>query len=278
MRVHGENELGRNRVIYEFLSLGDLAHWMEDAPVCDAFKGKRRASRDNGRDFTGTDSFSDAWDMFMHGWPDAAREMTGKYKKMRDYRQRGTAMSLKPDVVGFQPIVPNWLANQPLSMVNARMDVKKQKVLNMVKIITYHAGMSEKTMREDGLKTLVLVDTLEKAGYRINLEVCDMGTASGFLLGSIFRVKNANERFNIAKMAFPIAHPSMLRRIVFSFIECCPHTTKRFTSGYGSVPSNGTFMDVISKLGRNYYVIPARLGDNYTPHTLEEFKEIFNVK
>lgn len=278
MRVHRKEVGGCKTTMWEFLSLGEFSKWVKEAPTSGTFKGERLSSKKGDSYFTQTNSFEEAWELMTYGWRDASKEMTGKYKKMRDFKQTGMALSMKPDVMGFQPIVPNWLANQPMSMVNARMDVKKQKVLNMVKIITYHGGMSAKTMMEDGIKTLVMIDTLERAGYRINLEVCDMGLAGGEYLGSMVRVKNANERFNIAKVAFPVAHPSMLRRMVFRFVECCPDANRSFCGGYGRVPKNNVFLDTITGLGQNYYVIPARVGEDYTPHTLEEFREIFNVK
>ena len=278
MRVHRKVVGGMYTTMYEFLSLGEFSKWVKEAPTSDVFKGKRLSSKDGDSYFTHTENFDEAWKLMTYGWDGAAKQMTGEYKKMRDFRQTGMALSMRPDVMGFQPIVPNWLANQPMSMINARMDVKKQKVLNMVKIITYNGGMSAKTMMEDGIKTLVMIDTLERSGYRINLEVCDMGSAGGEHLGSMVRVKNANERFNVSKIAFPIAHPSMLRRMLFRFVECCPHANRSFCGGYGKVPSNNVFLDTITGLGRNYYVIPARIGDDYTPHTLEEFKEIFNVR
>ena len=47
------------------------------------------------------------------------------------------------------------------------------------------------------------------------------------------RIKSANEKMNISKLAFPLVHPSMLRRLFFRFIEVYPNVTKPFTSGYG---------------------------------------------
>ena len=278
MRVHRKTVGGSKTTMYEFLSTGEFAKWITETPVSDVFKGRKLSSMQGDPMFCRTETFNEAMGLLRYGWSEASQKMSAKYKKMRDFKQTGRALSLRPDVMGFQPIVPNWLANQPLSMMNARMDVKKQKVLNMVKIITYHGGMRAETMMEDGIKTLVMIDALERSGYRINLAVCDMGSAHGEYLGSMVRIKSANERFNVAKMAFPIAHPSMLRRLVFRFVECCPDANRGFRGGYGGVPSNNVFLDAIEGLGRNYYVIPARVGDNYTPHTLEEFKETFNVK
>lgn len=47
------------------------------------------------------------------------------------------------------------------------------------------------------------------------------------------RIKSANEKLNISKLAFPLTHPSMLRRLFLRWIEVYPEITKKFVSGYG---------------------------------------------
>ena len=60
-------------------------------------------------------------------------------------------------------------------------------------------------------------------------------------------MKSANERLNISKLAFPLVHPSMFRRLYFRFIEVYPTIPRSFTYGYGKVPVASDFKAVCGK-------------------------------
>ena len=70
------------------------------------------------------------------------------------------------------------------------------------------------------------------------------------------RIKGADEKLNISKTAFPLIHPSMLRRLIFRFIEVYPDVTSNFTSTYGMPISldifkqlyNGTFLPKVIQM------------------------------
>lgn len=80
-----------------------------------------------------------------------------------------------------------------------------------------------------------IVKKLEAQGLRVNLNIV-LGSAAGYPKKQFvlkIRIKSANERLNVSKLAFPLVHPSMLRRLFFRFVEVYPKFTSAFVGGYG---------------------------------------------
>jgi hypothetical protein len=76
-------------------------------------------------------------------------------------------------------------------------------------------------MMRESVKFLQAVDKLEKQGMRCNVFV-SVVTRSRKSKGYIdirVKVKDSSQRMNLKQLAFPLAHPSMFRRIVFGLIE-----------------------------------------------------------
>ena len=75
-------------------------------------------------------------------------------------------------------------------------------------------------------------------------------------------------------MAFMLAHPSMLRRIIIRFIETDDKVTRRFTKGYGSPIDFNEIMGMRKELAeRNEYFLPSVLKES-----IDEIKQIKNLK
>ena len=71
-----------------------------------------------------------------------------------------------------------------------------------------------------------------------------------------FKIKSANERLNISNVAFPLIHPSFLRRIMFKVIEHSPIFTPPFTNSYGRVVQVDEFVEVYKNMLKGEYLIP----------------------
>ena len=92
-----------------------------------------------------------------------------------------------------------------------------------------------------------IVKRLESQGYRCNLNIV-LGVFKGtrrFIVK--VRIKNANEKLNVSKLAFPMVHPSMLRRLFFRFIEVYPKVTSVFSYGYGQPIKGGALREFLDK-------------------------------
>ena len=271
--------------LYEFYTIREMVGWLRKMPYNLAFSGKDKSSNTEDTEGRDTASYKEAEELLLHGWPDGARQVNKGYRLVKNLDQMNSAKVRAVSVEGFAPVVPLYLANQPQTMLGQSIVSKKTKVITLIKSISFNGSIGSENIKNSGLNTLAIVDSLERNGYRINLYVMDLGRArknSGGgdqILGAMLKVKGAGERLNMAKIAFPIAHPSMLRRIMFRFVERCPEASSHFAGGYGSVPSNAAFLDIIRRLGdRRTYMVPNHVNDEFMPRTIEEFENMYGVQ
>lgn len=233
-------------------SLSDFYKYICDTPFNEAFRWEEHSSTSSGYDFTQTTNFEEAVDLFKNGWPDMSQKLTQKLK----VKESETAVMTKRrnvyDVVGYQCSVPRYLQGIPTSMVRTVNTPIKQKVITLVKSIDYNGGVATEKIVEESIKALQIVKKLEAQGYKINLDII-LGTMENLKFLVRVRVKNANERLNISKLAFPLVHPSMLRRLMFRWIEVYPKITKRFVGGYGKPATSAECRKVLKS---NEYLLP----------------------
>ena len=167
-----------------------------------------------------------------------------------------TEPTMKPrtclGVQGYQAVVPLYLMGVPNNMVTKKIVLMKQKVITLNKSIDYSAGVSADDIMDESIKAMQIVKKLEAQGYRCNLNIV-LGMSAGskqFIIK--VRIKSANEKLNISKLAFPLVHPSTLRRLFFRFIEAYPNITNSFIGGYGR-PATSTEM---RKIFKGEYLLP----------------------
>ncbi|MBQ0112162.1 MAG: hypothetical protein KBT03_03440 [Bacteroidales bacterium] len=257
--------------VNHYRSISEFYKYICDTPFNEAFRWARHSSVENDYSFSRTRSFEEATELLKNGWSDMAEKLTQKLKVQATpevQRQMQTVIG----VAGFQPIVPLYLAGVPTSMVSRQFRPVKQKVVNITKLFNYSAGVDTEEIIEQSVMTMRIVKKLEAQGLRVNLSIA-LGTTAGDteIVGKI-QIKGANEKLNVSKLAFPMVHPSMLRRLYFRYIEVEPHVTSRFTSGYGRPIS----YDRMQKLLPNEVVLPAQFTCNPDDiQTLEQLKASF---
>ena len=137
-------------------------------------------------------------------------------------------------------------------MVNKKMVPIKQKIITVNKSIDYSGKTKADTIIEESIKALQIVKKLEAQGLRVNLNIV-LGTSENTKKFAIkIKIKSANEKLNVSKLAFPLVHPSMLRRLFFRFIEVYPNITKAFNTNYGYPATS----EELRKLFVGEYLLP----------------------
>lgn len=210
-----------NHYKFEFQSMGEFIKYLRDndsAPrkYSDRYEQEYTNSR---RAWYGSRNLDDAIEICENGWSEKAKRLTTKIKTytttsdFAKYQKRFISQS------GFQPIVPLYLAGVPNNMINSRFEQKQQKVITITKSVGYRGEVSLRQIEEESLKTLSIIQMLESKGYRVNLNVCNTWNANRNKITLKVNIKKANEKLNISKVAFPLTHPSMLRRLIFRFRE-----------------------------------------------------------
>lgn len=250
--------------VREFSSLNDFETYITNTPLNDTFRWTKLASVSGSEEFTGTHSYEQAVEMFKNGWQSKAEELTKKLKVIQNQVIDAQVQKVLFDVVGFQASVPRYLQGIPTNMVNKKLVPIKQKIVTINKDISYNCGITTEQIVEASIQTLQLVKRIEAQGIRVNLNLIWGVKASGSNEIVKVRLKSANERVNISKLAFPLVHPSMLRRLCFRYLEVAPTITHGYLYGYGS-PLDGSQLKTYCK---DEYVLPrlfngdlSKLGD-----------------
>ena len=225
---------------------------------------KRRPTADDESEtgnpgFCGTRSLDEAWDLFLHGDEKLYNEIKEKAKKIDISKLLGNVIkrsSTYNDVVGFQANVPNFLLGIPTDMIATVPNKKSQKILNIVINGAVSCGISTSEIETAGSYYYIVIDLLEKAGYRCNVYVTCGFRESGDEGYLVLRAKTDREPFNKEKMAFLLANPSFHRRINFKFIETCDCRCEPTSFGYGSpVTDNNHVKKIFEKeLNANFIV------------------------
>lgn len=256
--------------IIEFDSTSDLVSYIKNAKTTPWFRYCAVSDNQSIKmcTFSNTKSFDEAFRMLRNGWEEGAKNIEGQFKLIKGMSLDSKYVKFVQDVVGFQPIVANYLMGIPKSMVSSRIVAKKQKVVTLNMTMSFNCGTRASTMEANCLNVLKVVKAIEASGCRVNLNIfCSVRAydkdIGKFRYGLIrLRVKNSDERLNISKVAFPIVHPSYLRRIMLRVIETNTFFTSDFTSSYGHSINDKEFIDIYGDMMKGQYLIPMHLDDD----------------
>lgn len=253
--------------IREFDSLSDFTNYIHNTPLNETFRWEElhSSNTDNWtKKFTNTQSYPEAEQLLKDGWNDGAKDITEKLKVVKNQVVNEMVKKITYDVVGFQCSVPRYLQGIPTSMVNKKLTPVKQKVITLNKDISYNCMTNTEDIVKSSVEILQVIKKIEAQGIRVNLNLI-FGADGGNTTEVVkIRLKSANERLNISKLAFPLVHPSMLRRLLLRYVEVAPTVTKAYKHGYGK-PLDGSRLKTYCK---DEYVLPrlfdgnvAKLGD-----------------
>ena len=234
--------------VIQFDSLQEFYKYICDTPFNDAFRWVSHSSVTGDKHWTKTESFDEAVQLFKNGWSDMATKLVQRLKVIESKTEPTMKPRNKLDVCGYQAIVPLYIQGVPNNMMNKKMVPVKQKVITLNKSLDYSGSVSSDKIIEESIKAMQIVKKLEAQGFRCNLNIA-LGTTAGwgkeekqFIIK--VRIKSANEKLNVSKLAFPLVHPSMLRRLFFRFIEVYPNVTKNFVGGYGHPATSNELRNV----------------------------------
>ena len=268
------NNLKANKHVHKefFNNVEELIKYVEETKVASIWKGSMLGSRRESN--KQTESFEEAKKLALYGWEVEAEELTIAFKLANT--KKVTKIRMKHDVIGFQASVPRYLQGIPTSMYNQKKVLNKTKIITIIKNIGYLWDVSSEKIREESIKALQIVRRLEQIGYKVNLDVISIAeqTERSRLSVSEYnicrvRIKKANERINISKLAFPLVHSDMLRRFVFAHRETNENLkNKQWVYDYGMSIIKKHFYRFI-EIDKHEYII-----DNFIKDVETELNEI----
>lgn len=250
--------------ITEYNSVGEFIADINALPLNKFYENRDPSSQRTEDDDNGwyrSRDYARATYLITNGWDSAAEKMTSKVKLNLGVSSPVRSSRPTYGVVGSQASVPRYLQGIPTNMVSRQTTYSKQKVITITKGISYSGSCSSDFILKESIKALQLIQALESNGQRVRLNVMLAATEShGSKKHSICKVcvKQPDERMNISKMAFALAHPSMLRRFFFRWIETDPFVDFDLGYGYGT-PSSLPIKK--RAMAENEYYIPEVIDD-----------------
>ena len=220
----------------EYGSIEEFYKYLCDTPFNDAFRWSHHDSVNTDSysvRWTKTENFEHATEMMKNGWDDMAKQLKNKLVSKKLETEMVKQFRNVLAVAGYQPVVPLYLAGVPQNMVAKKMVPVKQKVVNITKSLNYSGSVSSDKIVEESIKVMQLVKRIEQQGMKCNIYIALGTEAGGRKVICKVKIKGAAERLNVSKLAFPLVHPSMLRRLMFRYIEVCPDVTKAYVPSYG---------------------------------------------
>lgn len=263
-------ERGDFKVIEEYFS--SIHHLLEclDSRENNSAMSDSYSSHDEDHDWYGTENYEEAVNLLTHGYTDILEELSlGIRKSVKTLENCDFDKSyIIEDVYGSVPIIPNYLSGLPKTMSYRQPVTKKVKAINIIYSPTANCGTSTHEFIEAGIALLSAIRAIEKSNIAIKLDCMFKNSTEGHdvVIGSV-RIKNYRDRLDLQKLCFPIAHPSMLRRIGFKFLETVPGLTNEgFADGYGHSPSMSVIDQYLkipdNSVFLNYYLISDTLDND----------------
>lgn len=244
------------KVIKEhFTSIHQLLKTLDSRRNNDVMRGED-SSNTSDYDFTRTRSYKEATTLFEKGYTDILPKIREGMKKME--RKLATEFihikKIYPEtqVQGFIPHVPNSIINLPHSMINIERIPQKQKTLNIFYEMGANCWQDPQLFIDAGIVLLTAIKILELNRISVKLTLGFMaGIGNNQSTFPTVDIKNYGQRIDLQKLCFPLAHPSMFRRIGFKWLETTPDLTDtRFQCGYGRSPADNSseWKDFVKKL------------------------------
>ena len=252
------------RLITEsFDSLYELLYEVDTRPK-NAVMQECNSSHKANFDFTGTHSYEEAEKLAKYGYtellPKIREGMKSCSKKIEKKVIKKECCLPQNMPVGYIPNVPNMLLGRPDSMINVIRTPQKVKVIEIIYIMDGNCDTDKQLWIDTGAIILEAIKFIERANIRIKLSVCMFFARSGNEVAiSTVKIKDFGDKLDLQKVCFPMAHPSMFRRIGFRWLETHPDIKEdgwRF--GYGrSMSEEGTELTEFIKTPVHSYSISA---------------------
>lgn len=217
--------------------------------------------------------FDGAVNLARKGWTPGLAEMSKLTDSIRLPEVDLSRLIARYNVAGGSVSVGRWLGGDPRHMRQVHMTSAKP-VVKIAVGAAHQAAFSATKILYTGAAVAAVADMLMAAGFGVQIDtVCIMGhkpsggNGRGFGHRIITTIKRSDEVTDMSTIAFGIAHPAYLRRILFGVMESLPDSVRdlwgyRMGHGYG-YPS---------------YDAPSRLAGyecdldftGWTCHTLDE--------
>lgn len=225
--------------VEHFKSISEMMDILDKRPNNEIMKNQHSSSQKGDRRWYGTDSYEEASQLMRTGYTEIlpqVKEGLSKSAKIVSKSFSPTDLRRPKNLpVGFIPHIPNAILNLPNSMIDIKLSPQKRKTLSIIYVMAGHCGCDAEMWIKAGIAMLTAIKIIERRGISVKIDTSFYcGSEHGEIVMGSVCVKHFGQPLDIQKLCFPIANPSMFRRIGFKFLETTPILRiQEFAYGYG---------------------------------------------
>lgn len=261
-------------IVKKFDSMNEYSRYLK-SDMSDLWKRYGyESSKTGSKTFTKTESWEEAETLLKFGDKENLAKLqtklakvglhgSGETKKVETYRS----------FVGYAPHVPSYITGQPKTMLRKKVvRTVNAKVLNVMYSPVASGDVDADDLLDASIKVMNFISNLEKQGYKVNLYTIITSCKRDETVAQIVKIKSSDDYTDLAKVVYPMVHPSFLRRHFFKFMEVTKEIKERdFCGTYGTpIYSKSSVEPLWKQMGIriDYYF-------NYYEHTyqLNTYKE-----
>lgn len=235
--AYNDNEVKEkmNIIKEHFKSIHEMIDTIESRETNKVMTKDDKASHTGSYDFTKTHSYEESKELYRNGYVEILDKIkAGMLKNMKN-NSVVNRRQVTTNVIGYAPHVPNAILGLPNSMIMTKSQPQKARTLSICYCICQNAFTEADEFIKSGIAVLSVINSLELQGVRVKLRINFYSAREGkdVAFGTI-DVKDYREHLDIQKLCFPIAHPSMFRRMGFGWLETCKGLKDEdWSYGYG---------------------------------------------
>jgi hypothetical protein len=220
-------------MINKHLIFEDLSKfWKYATQESNAYNKSSRVN--NNLEWSGGLTWDEAKGLAIRGWQEGMKEIEKYratiYPKITQKVLRTTQVY---SIAGYYVDVGSFLANQPECFIAREVEERNYpgRIYKVVCSSSFSAAIKPETIIQRGALVCALVDAIEFAGHRAEV-ICNIALSvddddeyrqgrhkeEGWFEVDVV-VKKSTQPLEMTDLAFCLAHPSMLRRIMFSIAE-----------------------------------------------------------
>lgn len=220
------------KVEYErFDDASEFVRLMDSRPANSHYQGTRDSRSSGDAGWYGTGSWEETLDRARKGYPEAVEKVKASAARCTSaVFERVECQPVRPinKYVGGSPNVVRAMQGIPRDMRSMQRQQKKTAGITLVYEVSAHGGVDSQEMIDAGARMVALIRLFERAQIPVRLIVSDTGKDDNDVLACEVVIKDFHAPFNMQKIAYYLAHPSMHRRLWFSWLETTDIAKKRY--------------------------------------------------
>lgn len=173
--------------------------------------------------WTRTASFAASVKLGREGWPEGRKKIASLSSVLfNSISHKIVRTNPEYSITGHALEIGRYVAGRPDCWIDFSEQIAEgtgYHLVNLVMNCCVSGSVSTETIEKKGGAVCALVGLLELAGHRVRLEVVRSGCARSSRLITSVVIKEFDQGLNLDRTAFALAHPAMLRSLMFSVGE-----------------------------------------------------------